>query len=85
MVGKGVNTDYQHVLLFQQDFQKLFFSQGHQNSGLRGKVLTLSQTSPVFICLQYKSFENIVGKGVISPFPIVFPTQWRTFCYFHQI
>ena len=27
--------------------------------------LTLSQTSLVFTCLQYKSFENIVGKGKI--------------------
>ena len=39
--------------------------------------LTLSQTSPVFTCLQNKSFENTVGKGeialrAISPFPTVF-------------
>ena len=41
------------------------------------KILTLSQTSPVFTCLQ-KSFENTVGKGEIALneqiplFPIVF-------------
>ena len=35
----------------------------------------------VFTCLQYKSFENTMGKGdivrdpVISPFPIVFSTH----------
>ena len=28
--------------------------------------LTLSQTSLVFTCLQYKSFENTVGKGEIA-------------------
>ena len=27
-----------------------------------GKYLTLSKTSPGFICLQYMSFENDVGK-----------------------
>ena len=29
-------------------------------------VLTLSQISPVFTCLQYKSFENTVGNGEIA-------------------
>ena len=28
--------------------------------------LTLSQTSSVFTCLQYKAFENTVGKGEIA-------------------
>ena len=28
--------------------------------------LTLSQTSPFFTCLQYKSFENTVGKEEIA-------------------
>ena len=28
--------------------------------------LTLSQTSPVFACLHYKSFETTVGKGEIA-------------------
>ena len=28
--------------------------------------LTLSQTSPGFTCLQYKPFENTVGKGEIA-------------------
>ena len=30
------------------------------------KSLTLSLTSPGFMCLQYKSFENMVGKGEIA-------------------
>ena len=28
--------------------------------------LTLSQTSPGFTCLQYKSFENTLGKGEMA-------------------
>ena len=53
--------------------------------------LTLSQTSPVFLCLQYKSFENTVGKAEIAGneqflhFPQCFQPTWRTFGYFHQI
>ena len=30
------------------------------------RQLTLSQTTLVFTCLQYKSFENTVGKGEIA-------------------
>ena len=36
---------------------------------------TLSQQALVFTCLQYKSFENTVGKRAISPFPTVFSTH----------
>ena len=32
----------------------------------RCAILTLSQTSPGFTCLQYQSFENTVGKGEIA-------------------
>ena len=45
----------------------------------------------VFMCLQYKSFENTVGKGEIARneqfllFPQFFPPFWNTFCQFHQI
>ena len=45
----------------------------------------------VFMCLQYKSSENTVGKGEIAHkeqfllFPQCFPPIWRTFCHFHQI
>ena len=52
--------------------------------------LTLSQTSPGFYCLLYKSFENTVGKGEIARyeqflFPQCFLPIWRTFCHFYQI
>ena len=51
-------------------------------------VLSLSQTSP---CLQYKSFENTVGKGEIACnkqffcFPQYFLAFWNTFCHFHEV
>ena len=44
-----------------------------------------------FICLQYKSFENTVGKGEIACdkqfllFPHHFLPFGRNFCHFHQI
>ena len=44
----------------------------------------------VFTCLQYKSFENTVGKGEIAHnkqfllFPQCFLPVWITFCHFHQ-
>ena len=43
------------------------------------KALTISQTSPDFNVLQYKSFENTAGKGEIapSPFPTVFSTSFE--------
>ena len=45
----------------------------------------------VCTCLQYKSFENTVGKEEIARneqfllFPQCFLPIWRTFCEFHQI
>ena len=53
--------------------------------------LNLSQQALVFTCLQYKSFENIVGKGEIACyeklllFSQCFLPFLRTFCHFHQI
>ena len=44
----------------------------------------------VFTCLQYKSFENTVGKGDIARneqyllSPQCFLPVWKTFCHFHQ-
>ena len=52
-------------------------------------TLTLYQTNLGFMCLQYKSFENTVGKGEIARneqfllFPQCFPPIWRTFYHFH--
>ena len=45
----------------------------------------------VFMCMQYKSFENTVGKGEIARneqfllFPQCFLPVWRTLCHFYQI
>ena len=45
----------------------------------------------VFTCLQYKSFENTVGKGEIARdeqfllFPQCFLPVWRFLCHFHHI
>ena len=47
--------------------------------------------SLVFTCLQYKSFENTVGKGEIASnkqfllFLQCFLPIWKTFYHFHQI
>ena len=51
----------------------------------------LTRQAMVFTCLQYKSFENTVGKGEIACdeqfllFPQRFLPIWRTFYHFHQI
>ena len=56
-----------------------------------GKGLTLSQISLGFTCLQYKLFENTMGKGKIAGneqfflFPQCFLPFQGTFCHFHQI
>ena len=50
--------------------------------------LTLSQTSPGFTCLQYKSLENAVGKGENARnkqfllFPTMFSTRLENFLPF---
>ena len=75
------NADYQHFLLSPQCFPK--------PSSLG--ALTLPKQALVFMCLQYKSFENTVGKGEIARneqfvlFPKCFLSVWRSFCHFHQI
>ena len=55
------------------------------------RPLTLSQTSPVFSCLQYQSFENAMREGKIARneqflhFQLCFLAVLRTFGYFYQI
>ena len=52
----------QHFLLFQECFLSLL-----------SHILTLSQKQTLlFTCLQYKSFENIVGKGEIARNELIF-------------
>ena len=54
------------------------------------KGLPFPKQALVFTCLQYKSFENSVGKGEIACneqfllFPLCFLSIWKTFCHFHQ-
>ena len=53
-------------------------------------MLSLSQTSPGFKCLQYKSFENTDGKEIARNeqfllFPKCFLPFKRTFCNFYVI
>ena len=58
-------------------------------------TLNVDRPSPeqalAFMCLQFKTFENTVGKGEIAPkeqfllFPQCFLPFWRTPCHFHQI
>ena len=56
-----------------------------------GKGLPFPKQALVFACLQYKSFENTVGKGEIARneqfllFPQCFLPISRTFYHFHQI
>ena len=77
-------SQYKLFLLFSQCFVPSMAHIFHFKC-----TLTLSQTSPA--CLQYKSFENTVGKGEIARneqfllFPQCFLPIWRTFCHFKQI
>ena len=54
-------------------------------------MLTLSQRSPGFYGLQYKSLENTVGKEETARkeqfllFPQCFLPVWRTLYHFQQI
>ena len=77
-MGKEEIARYEQFLLFPQCFQKVslcgnglndhgFETCGRTNPDITN-ALTLSQTSSLFMCLQYmyKSFENTVGKGEIT-------------------
>ena len=54
------------------------------------KTLSFPKQALVFTGLQYKSFENTVGKGKIARneqyllFPQCFLPVLRPFCHFHQ-
>ena len=65
IVGEGQNAADQHIL-FLQCFvlfnERLLLEMLAVRTRLIYCMLTLSQTSPGFLCLQYKSFENIEGK-----------------------
>ena len=77
IVGRGENTGYKHFLLFPQCFREYYFGVVKSRD-----YVVMSEPFPkqalVFMCLQYRSFENTVGKGEIvhdgeiSPFSTVF-------------
>ena len=48
-------------------------------------VLNLKPTNQPIMCLHYKSLENSVGKGDISPFPSLFSTHLENFLPFSLI
>ena len=72
----------------------ILFSKGFFQTVIKG-CDWMDQSFPkqalVFTSLQYKSFENTVGKGEIACkkqcllLPQCFLPIWRTFCHFHQI
>ena len=45
----------------------------------------LPKEAIAFMCLQYKSFGNNVGKDIFLLFPQCFVSFWRTSCNFHHI
>ena len=68
MPERSENARYEQFLLFPQCFQKTCTADTLQPEIVcervkKYKPLTLSQTSPIFSCLQYISFESTVGKG----------------------
>ena len=75
----------------QIDCTWFFMYSKHMCFNEQFRVNALYQTSPGFTFLQYKSFENTVGKGGIARFeqyllfPLCFLPVWRIFCHFHQI
>ena len=91
--GKGENAGSQHFLLFQQCFL-LYQREKLQHLICRLQMfsiwsfrtgLILPKQALVFTCLQYKPFENTVGKGEIAQneqfllFPQCFLPVSRTF------
>ena len=54
------------------------------NSSSSFHALTLSQTNPIFMYLQYKSFENTLSKGEIARYKQIssFPTVFSFFTCF---
>ena len=72
-----------------------FYKDNHVCAWVRAFVNFFFKPFPkqalVFTCLQYKSFENAVGKREIAYneqfllLPQCFSASWRPFCHFHQI
>ena len=74
-LGKRRDCSEQAISLFPSRVLKIIVLQTHKNNGLFGKglegcILGVINPSPhnsyFFMCLQYQSFENTVGKGEIA-------------------
>ena len=90
------NAGDQHILLFPQCFipyQSQICFKKHlifrlQNAFNMDKATPFPKQAFVFMCLQYKSFENTVEKGEIAcnkQFLLIsqcFLPFWKTFCQF---
>ena len=83
--GKRRNCSLQAMAPFPTVLSKDVYCRHIKTRGRFGKIY------PFFTCLQYKSFENTVGKGEIACneqfllFSQCFLPMWRTFRHFHQI
>ena len=66
---------------------ELSFTNIQRNSKLN-ELNPFPKQALVFTCLQYKCFENTVGRGEIARneqfllFPQCFLPEWRAFCHF---
>ena len=75
----------QHIII--REFRALISQKKTQNVYLQA----FPKQALVFMCLQYKSFENTVGKGEIARneqfllFPQCFIPIWGTLRHFYQI
>ena len=80
------------IFSFSHDVLKRFLkAEGLFKLRLCGRGLPFPKQALVFTCLQYKPFENTVGKGEIAHneqfllFPQCFLSIWKTFCHFNQL
>ena len=93
---KSVNTAFKSVS-YHLEVQKLNITmtdctvQSIQADSRKLGLISFPIKPLFFTCLQYKSFENTVGKGEIARneqfllFPQCFLSFWTTLFHFHQI
>ena len=83
-LGKGENADCQHLSISHNVFTSQFHYSRGKSAWCEKGVNAFPKQVLVFTCLQYKPFENTVGKGEIARieqfllFPQCFLLFWRT-------
>ena len=88
-VGQREIARYEQFLLFPV-FSKGMFPRGVKRCHCVEMGKPFTKQASVFRCLQYKSFENTVGKGEIARnelfllFPQCFLPVCKTFCHFNE-